>query len=411
MKRLCFAVLSASLLLFHAALAQGPDPNANISWPLPVYVVRGQVEIRGTANLADQTGYFIEFVALPDGVNTPDESAAWFPATLPVTVPVADDVLGLWDTTMIPDGVYALRLTVNTTGGSSHHVVSPLRVENNPPPFVVISQPEQTAVPPQAPVEPLPVGYPNVEWTPVERDINGMAFVFVPAGCFMMGSEVYADEYPVHEVCLGSFWISKTEVTNGQYAACVVAGVCTPPERLTSYGRDSYFENTDFANYPVIYVSWNQAQDFAAWVGGALPTEAQWEYAARGPESWTYPWGEEEPSTAVLNYDRATGDTSLVGAYPKGASWVGALDMAGNVMEWTNSLYRDYPYDADDGRELVDPSIDAERVIRGSAWYMSGNLHASFRQRETPASTFDSGGLRIIVYDINTAQFLVPAAE
>jgi formylglycine-generating enzyme required for sulfatase activity len=404
MKRVWFTVFVLTLLLPSAVLAQDPIgyEDANISWPPPVYVLRGSVEVYGTALPADMTGYFLEYrPLLPD--LTPDESAVWFPATLPSTQAVENDVLGVWDTTTTLDGLYELRLTVNIQGDDPYHVVvSPLRVENTPPPFAVQPEPAANgngggAVPSDDVF--FSAGSPNADWTPVEQEFNGVPFVYVPAGCFMMGSEGYADEAPVHEICLDAFWISKTEITNAQYAACVEVGVCTGPGQVDSYNRDEYYGNADFANYPVLYVDWFQALAYAQWLGGTLPTEAQWEYAARGTEGFTYPWGESEPSTALVNYDFEVGDTSLVGSYPKGASWVGAVDMAGNAREWTSSLYRDYPYDPDDGRELLDATIDATRVIRGST-YQSGyasDLRGAVRYDTEPDDTSVVTGIRVVL--------------
>ncbi|MBN1679033.1 MAG: formylglycine-generating enzyme family protein [Anaerolineae bacterium] len=403
MKRLLMLILVLALLLPMPVSAQdSPQPNAQISWPLPVYVLRGQVPIIGTANLPAMAGYFLEYAVLPENTFTPDESTLWFPATLPANTPVQEDVLGVWDTTQTQDGIYALRLTVNVPGENPvQHVVGPLRVENAPPPFVTVEQP--TAPPPaQSNVpEPLPPDFTNADWAPVERVAGAMAFVYVPAGCFMMGSD-RNDEQPPHEVCLDSFWISKTEVTNSQYITCVNAGACEPPQQMDSDDRDSYFDDTTFANYPVLAVTWFQAQQFTMWLGGELPSEAQWEYAARGPEAWLYPWGETEPTSATANINNEVGDTSLAGAYPKGASWVGAVDMVGNVAEWTRSLYRDYPYVSDDGREMLDPSIDADRVYRGADYVSDvGDSRSSARWPAAPDTWRDYIGFRVIVRDLD----------
>jgi uncharacterized protein YgiM (DUF1202 family) len=115
-----------------------PNPNASISWPPPVYVLRGEFTIRGSANLPNMTNHYVEFRPLADDLSIPDEDAAWIPATLPSTAAVQDDVLGVWNTATAPDGLYELRLTVNVSGGTPvFHLVSPVRVENTPPPFAI----------------------------------------------------------------------------------------------------------------------------------------------------------------------------------------------------------------------------------------------------------------------------------
>ncbi len=129
----------------------------------------------------------------------------------------------------------------------------------------------------------------------------------------MMGSEDGDDdERPVHEVTLDVFWIDRTEVTNSQYEGCVADGTCQAPRKPSSVRRSSYYGNAQYADYPVIYVSWYDARDFCEWASGRLPTESEWEYAARGPESYAYPWGNQSPSCNLLNYNNCVGDTSEV---------------------------------------------------------------------------------------------------
>jgi hypothetical protein len=159
-------------LLGMTAQAQGitptpANPNANVSWPPPVYVVRGQFTIRGSANLPNMTNYFIEFRPLNDDLTIPDEDALWTPATLPSSAAVQDDVLGVWNTLTAPDGVYELRLTINASGAATTHVlVSPLRVENTPPPFATPEGP--ITVPTFTPQ----VGLPTLQATPTAFDTN-----------------------------------------------------------------------------------------------------------------------------------------------------------------------------------------------------------------------------------------------
>jgi formylglycine-generating enzyme required for sulfatase activity len=111
----------------------------------------------------------------------------------------------------------------------------------------------------------------------------------------------------------------------------VADGECGPPSKSGSRTRDNYYDNSQFDDYPVIWVDWHDAVTYCQWVGGRLPTEAEWEYAARGPDGHIYPWGNDPPDDGLVNYNQNVGNTTEVGSYPDGASWVGALDMAGNV--------------------------------------------------------------------------------
>jgi formylglycine-generating enzyme required for sulfatase activity len=194
--------------------------------------------------------------------------------------------------------------------------------------------------------------------------------VRIPAGEFTMGSDSYDDEKPVHMVNLGEYFIDKYETTNAQYAACVKAGKCTAPHETKSYTRHSYYGNPEFANYPVIYVDWTQAKSYCEFAGKRLPTEAEWEKAARGTDGRTWPWGNNEPNDTLLNYNGKVGDTTKVGSYPSGASPYGVMDLAGNVFEWVSSDYKAYPYKADDGRENL--LSNNKKVLRGGSWFSGG---------------------------------------
>jgi formylglycine-generating enzyme required for sulfatase activity len=189
----------------------------------------------------------------------------------------------------------------------------------------------------------------------------GGEMVLVPEGEFLMGSdapEADKDERPVARVFLETFWIDRVEVTNGRYRPCVDAGACAPP-------IGPGFDQASKTEYPVTIVSWSQADAYCRWVGKRLPTEAEWEKAARGVDGRIYPWGSRfESGRANVGY---TAGTDAVGSYPTGSSPYGVLDMAGNVFEWTSSLYKPYPYRRDDGRE--DPKARGARVNRGGSWY------------------------------------------
>ena len=141
-----------------------------------------------------------------------------------------------------------------------------------------------------------------------------------------MGSDDGSEsEKPVHIVELDGFWIDQTEVTSGMYAQCVDAGACSPPEE----SNPTQVDTARYDVYPVINVSWFQANDYCNWIGGRLPTEAEWEKAARGDDGRLYPWGDDEPTCRLANYWTCVNRISAVGSYPAGASPYGALDMAG----------------------------------------------------------------------------------
>lgn len=232
----------------------------------------------------------------------------------------------------------------------------------------------------------------------VSRGVVKVEQVFAPAGSFMMGSNNgSSDEQPVHEVTLDAFWIDRTEVTNAQFAACVADGACRSPSDRSSATHSSYYGNAQYADYPVINVSWNDARDFCEWAGGRLPTEAEWEYAARGPESFTYPWGNNQPTAALLNFNNNVGDTSEVDSYPDGVSWVGAFDMAGNVWEWVNDWYDDKYYSNSSGESPPGPASGEYRMLRGGAWISSfvvDYVRSANRNGSLPGNRDSSIGFR-----------------
>jgi formylglycine-generating enzyme required for sulfatase activity len=215
-----------------------------------------------------------------------------------------------------------------------------------------------------------------------KREEPGM--VFVPAGEFLMGNnDMHPDEQPAHKVYLDAFWIDKTEVTNAQYKAFMEATGHEPPDYES-------WENPLFnlPDQPVVGVTWFDARDFCQWAGKRLPTEAEWEKAARGTDGRIYPWGNEfnelDLEQEYVNFfTKRLGRANYVGSYPKGASPYGALDMAGNVYEWTNSLYQPYPYNKTDGRE--DLQAPGQRSVRGGSWYsVKSSLRMAQRLKLAP---------------------------
>ncbi|HUI88646.1 MAG TPA: SUMF1/EgtB/PvdO family nonheme iron enzyme [Anaerolineales bacterium] len=203
---------------------------------------------------------------------------------------------------------------------------------------------------------------------------DGMTEVYIPAGSFQMGGidpSATDVEKPVHKVTMPSFWIDKFDVTNAMYLGCVNKGVCTPPQAITSKTRSSYFNDSDFNDYPVIEVSWGQADAYCKWAGRHLPTEAEWEYAGRGSTVNTYPWGSQAPDNTLANFNYEAGDTTKVGSYPAGASPFGVLDMAGNVAQWVADYFDPTYYSK--GITMNPPGPGARtnyfnRVVRGGSW-------------------------------------------
>jgi len=203
--------------------------------------------------------------------------------------------------------------------------------------------------------------------------VDGAVYVYVPAGEFVMGSastdpEADDDERPPHTVYLDAYWIGQTEVTNAQYAQCEQAGLCRPPARTGSSTRGYYYGNARYDHYPVISVSWSDAETYCRWAGGRLPTEAEWEKAARGTDGRVYPWGNALTTSDLLNFDDSGGDTTAVGSYPAGASPYGTLDMAGNVWEWVADWYGRSYYGESPEENPAGPASGAYRVLRGGSW-------------------------------------------
>ena len=208
---------------------------------------------------------------------------------------------------------------------------------------------------------------------------DGMTQLYIPAGTFTMGGmDVYRenDEQPAHEVTLNAFWMDQVEVTNGMYGLCVQAGICRPPGQVRSDNREEYFGNAEFNDYPVVFVTWYDADAYCIWAGRRLPTEAEWEYAARGNDKRNYPWGDELPNEYTANFMNLVGDTARVGSYVEGASPFGVLDLSGNVWEWVADRYRPDYYSKSPAENPQGPTeaevFNTFRVIRGGSFQEDG---------------------------------------
>jgi formylglycine-generating enzyme required for sulfatase activity len=222
--------------------------------------------------------------------------------------------------------------------------------------------------------------------------------VLIPAGEFLMGSDPNVDktarddEQPQHTLYLPDYYLAKTPVTNAQYVAFVQATYHQPIH--WKYGKPPRGKE----DHPVVHISWHDAVAYCRWLSEVtgrpyrLPSEAEWEKGARGTDGRIYPWGNQWD----VKRCNTGGGTTPVGAYPQGASPYGLLDMAGNVREWTRSIYRDYPYDPNDGRE--DLEAEGSRVLRGGAFF-SGRwfVRCACRGRDFPGSRNRNDGFRVCV--------------
>ena len=250
--------------------------------------------------------------------------------------------------------------------------------------------------------------------------VDGMAVVFIPSGEFLMGfttgqidtllglcsgceEEDFFPSIPSHQVYVDAFWIYQTEVTNSMYMRCVNAGACSTPENVSSQTRSYYFGNPLYGDYPVVHVNWFEAGRYCNWAGGRLPTEAEWEKAARGTDNRLFPWGNQSPNANLTNIYTYNGDTVAVGLYPTGASPYGVLDLVGNVYEWIADWYSPSYYESSDAVNPLGPERGeaGRRSVRGGSWgWGIPFASAAFRDWWEPEKAGSGVGFRCVLNDI-----------
>jgi serine/threonine-protein kinase len=229
--------------------------------------------------------------------------------------------------------------------------------------------------------------------------ILGIEWITITAGLFRMGSDMRHDawahnsETPQHDIVLSQFLIARCPITNYQYQVFVQATDHTPPP----HWRDGAFPAGKH-DHPVVNVAWYDALAFCHWANVHLPSEAQWERAARGSDGRIWPWGDQPPTPFHCNFALKVANTTPVTLFPSGASPFGVLDLAGNVWEWTSTLWLAYPYDPVDGRE--DEQGNGLRVVRGGSYDSPARqVRCAHRSAINPSYGYDDVGMRVVLYN------------
>ena len=225
---------------------------------------------------------------------------------------------------------------------------------------------------------------------------DGSLLVAVPGGTFLMGHG--GSDNPEHTVTLGDFWIYTTKVTNRQFQQCVAVGKCTTPD----LNDDQTYSDPLHQSDPVVGVNWAQSAAYCDYAHGTLPTEAQWEKTARGPNGNLYPWGNNAPADDLLNYFNHVGHTTNVIDYLKGRSYYDALDMEGNTYEWVYDWYDPLYYKSGPAQDPLGPDagLGGNRSVRSAGYKSSGDqVSSSTRFYKLPTDHARDLGFRCVVKD------------
>ncbi|MGD9091754.1 MAG: formylglycine-generating enzyme family protein, partial [Anaerolineales bacterium] len=294
--------------------------------------------------------------------------------------------------TILPNSIPSHEIATDTSQPEPTFTPSSTSKPPPSPTFTIsptIDTPIPSSTPTRIPPPPQIVEAGQVWISPIDR----AEMVSVPAGEFTMGSNDVSypfREGPAHTVYLDAFYIDKYEVTNAKYRECVDAGGCL------KIIKTDYFDNPDLANHPVVNVTINWARKYCRWAGKRLPTEAQWEKAARGTDNRTYPWGEGIDCEHAQYLD-CGGQTVPVGSKPAGASPYGAQDMAGNVWEWTNDLFVEDYYQTSPERNPTGGKRGNEWVFRGGSWTEEAPyLRSTYRTWYNPNAQYYNLGFRCV---------------
>lgn len=329
----------------------------------------------------------------------------------PTLTPEPSATLSPTNTALPPTSTRVPRTATAIPATKTATILPPTDVPTLAPTHVFPTQ-APTLAPSSAPTEQVSAA-PPASFVPTE-------LIVIPEGVLRMGGkgpEDDADEKPFHEVPMYEYRIEKYEVTNAQYQACVAAGACPAPAKNSSYTRASYFGNPEFAGYPVVNVTWNDANAYCTWLGRRLPNEAEWERAAKGVENWRFTWSNSigmhfewnaifhgspisfcEASCPLPNYwgDVNDGfpDTAPVGRFAEydSSSGFGVIDMAGNVAEWTNNWYYGNAYA--EGMDIYGPNDPTGvKTVRGGSWADEPRRNSD-REPQAPDYSSDRIGFR-----------------
>jgi formylglycine-generating enzyme required for sulfatase activity len=281
--------------------------------------------------------------------------------------------------------VYGLILTFLLSAcGTPTPVVIVVTATSLPPTETQVVEPSPTLAPVSVDLS-GPQNGTTMKW------IDGSTLAYVPAGEFIMGNGGF--DAPVHNVTLDGFWIYQTKVTNRMFAQCVAVGACSAPKK-----EELVYSNPEYANHPVVGVTWDQSQTYCAWSQGQLPTEAQWEKAARGTDGNAYPWGADKPACDLLNLGSCSGTTSEVNAFSSGVSPYGLYDMAGNIFEWVSDWYGESYYNDAPPANPTGPDSGQYRSVRGSSFETDFNqAESAIRHFLNPSNHRRDTGFRCVV--------------